>query len=172
VSCAFGTGQAASGCRDKLRVFPIERRIFQDEQDVPFNPHLKLADWQQDALGLLICARPFFPEASVEGFFLLCGLKSCQQQSMAYADLVFGKGFHHNRGQFGQFQSSSAVGWRFAHLCGDLLDAGFRFLQVEEGAETLSFLQRVNVFPLKVFDLSLVLQKLSMTSTTMESCTL
>jgi len=30
----------------------------------------------------------------------------------------------------------------------------------------------VNVHPLRVLDLSLVLQKLSMTSTTMESCTL
>jgi hypothetical protein len=75
MSCAFGAGQATSGCRDKLWVFPVERRIFQDEQDIPFNPHLKLPDRQQDALGLLICARPFFPEARVEGLFLLCGLE-------------------------------------------------------------------------------------------------
>jgi hypothetical protein len=32
--------------------------------------------------------------------------------------------------------------------------------------------KRMHVLSLKVFDLSLVLQKLSMTSTTMESCTL
>jgi hypothetical protein len=38
--------------------------------------------------------------------------------------------------------------------------------------EAFGLLHRVNVATLKVFDLSLVLQKLSMTSTTMESCTL
>jgi hypothetical protein len=31
-----------------------------------------------------------------EGLFLLCGLKSRQQQGMAYADLVFGKGFNNS----------------------------------------------------------------------------
>ena len=102
----LGQSQTASGCRDKLRIFPIERRIFQDEQDVMLNPHLKLADWQQDALRFLICAHPFFPEARVEGLFLLCGLESRQQQGMAYADLVFGKGFNHSRRKLGQFQSS------------------------------------------------------------------
>jgi hypothetical protein len=91
---------------------------------------------------------------------------------MTYADLVFGKSFNHSRRKLGQFQSSSAVGRRFTHPCGDLFDAVLRFLQVEEGAEPLSLLQRVDIFPLKIFDLSLVLQKLSMTSTTMESCTL
>lgn len=83
-----------------------------------------------------------------------------------------GKGFNDSQRKLGQFQSTEAIGGRFTRLCGDLLDAVPRFLQVEEGAEPLSFLQRVDVFPLKIFDLSLVLQKLSMTSTTMESCTL
>jgi hypothetical protein len=75
----FGTVQAASGCRDELWILPVERRIFQDEQYVTLNPHLKLADRQQEALRLLICARPFFSEARVEGLFLLCWLKSRQQ---------------------------------------------------------------------------------------------
>ena len=45
----------------------------------------------------LSCAHPFFPEARVESLFLLRRVKSCQQQRMAYADLVFGKGFNQSR---------------------------------------------------------------------------
>jgi hypothetical protein len=107
VSGTFGTVKAASRCRDKLRIFPVERHIFQDEQDVTLNPDLKLADWQRDALRLLICARPFFPEARVEGLLLLCGPKSRQQQGMTYADLVFGKGFNDSRRKFGLERSGS-----------------------------------------------------------------
>jgi len=43
---------------------------------------------------------------------------------------------------------------------------------VEQALEALRLLVWVNVYTLRVLDLSLVLQKLSMTSTTMESCTL
>ena len=118
--------------------FPLEEvRSHCRRQDGTLNPHLELADWQQDALGLLICAHPFFPEARVEGLFLLCRLKSCKQQGMAYSDLVFGKGFNHSRRKLGQFQSTDAVGGRFTRLCRDLLDAVPRFLQFEEGAEPL-----------------------------------
>jgi hypothetical protein len=44
--------------------------------------------------------------------------------------------------------------------------------KVQKPLITLRFLVRMHVNTLIVLDLSLVLQKLSMTSTTMESCTL
>ena len=127
---------------------------------------------KQDALGFCSCAVPLFAEAVGEGLFLLCGLKFRQQQGVAYADFLGIEGLDHSSGKLRQFESCGAIGRRFTRLCGDLLNAVLRFLQVEQGFESLSFLQRVDVSPLKIFDLSLVLQKLSMTSTTMESCTL
>ena len=91
---------------------------------------------------------------------------------MSDADLVAVEGFDYDLDKLGQLQPLRDVGRRFSRLGRDLLDAVLRFLQIEKGAEPLSFLQRVDVFPLKVFDLSLVLQKLSMTSTTVETSTL
>ena len=44
--------------------------------------------------------------------------------------------------------------------------------QVEQPLKPLRLLIGMHVDALRIFDLSLVLQKLSMTSTTMESCTL
>ena len=88
---------------------------------------------------------------------------------MAYADLLGIERLDHRRGKLGQADSGGAICGRLSNLRGDLLDAVLRVFQVEQGFEALRFLQRVNVPPLKVFNLSLVLQKLSMTSTTMDS---
>ena len=86
---------------------------------------------------------------------------------MAYADFLGIERLDHWRGKFGQADSLRAICWRFSNLRGDLLDAVLRVFQVEQGLESLRLLQWVNVAALQVFDLSLVLQKQSMTYTTM-----
>jgi hypothetical protein len=86
---------------------------------------------------------------------------------MAYANFVFGECLGNGGGEFGQLDALSAIGGRFSRLRRDLLNGVFRLVKIEQGAESLRFLQRVNVAALQVFDLSLVLQKLSMTYTTM-----
>jgi len=91
---------------------------------------------------------------------------------MAHADLTGIEHFDDSRSKVGQLQSGCDESRRLAHLRSDLFDAVLRVFQVEEGAKAVGFFHRVNVAALEVFDLSLVLQKLSMTSTTMESCTL
>ena len=90
---------------------------------------------------------------------------------MAYANFVFAECLGNGGGEFGQLDALSAIGGRFSRLRRDLLNAVLRVVQVEQGFETLCLLQRVNVAALQVFDLSLVLLKLSMTSTTMDSWT-
>ena len=86
---------------------------------------------------------------------------------MAYANFVFGECLGNGGGEFGQLDALSAIGGRFTRLGRDLLNGVFRLVKIEQGAESLRFLQRVNVAALQVFDLSLVLQNLSMTYTTM-----
>ena len=91
---------------------------------------------------------------------------------MSYADLLGIERLDHWRGKLGQTDSLRTICWCLSNFRGDLLDAVLRVFQVKQDFESLRFLQRVNVAALKVFDLPLVLQKLSMTSTTIESCTL
>ena len=78
------------------------------------NPELKMADGKQDALGLLLRAAPIFPEASCKCLFLLRGLKLCQQQGVAYADLS-----RHRRPR-PQAGTSSVNATRAAQYAGDL----------------------------------------------------
>ena len=75
VSGALGAFDAASGGGNKLRVAFVERRLFQDEQDVLLNPVLEMANGKQDALGLASGSVPLLAEAIGEGLFLLGGLQ-------------------------------------------------------------------------------------------------
>jgi hypothetical protein len=87
MACPLGAiGTTASG-RDKLRVPLVERRIFQDQQDIAVNPELQVADGQQDTGGFRSSVVDLF-EASRERGFLLVGGQLRQQQRMAYADLI------------------------------------------------------------------------------------
>jgi hypothetical protein len=71
---------------------------------------------------------------------------------MAYTDLVLIEGFDYNWDQLGQFQTDSDIRRCFACTSCDLLDAVLRFLQIQKSAETLCFLQRVNITTLEIFD--------------------
>ena len=88
---------------------------------------------------------------------------------MAYTDFLCIKCFDHWRGKFCQPNSGGAICRTLPDLRGDLLNAVLRVFQVKQSFESLRFFQRVNVAALQVFNLSLVLQKLSMTSTTIDS---
>ncbi len=63
MSCPIGALQAAPGFRYKHRIFPVERRVFQYEQDMGFNPLLKMTDGQQNPPGPAPRTRPLFPKA-------------------------------------------------------------------------------------------------------------
>ena len=71
---------------------------------------------------------------------------------MAYANFVFGECLGYGGGEFGQLDALGAIGGGFARLGGDLLNGVFRLVKIEQGAESLRFLQRVNVAALQVFD--------------------
>ena len=86
---------------------------------------------------------------------------------MSYADFLDIERLDHWRGKLRKPNSGGAICRAFSNFRRDLLDAVLRVFQVEQGFESLRLLQRVNVAALQVFDLSLVLQKLSKTYTTM-----
>ena len=75
---------------------------------------------------------------------------------------------------FGDELQERQTGVDMACALAGLLDQSRHIVtgHVEQALEALRLLVRVDINPLGVFDLSLVLQKLSMTSTTMEPCTL
>ena len=113
--------------------------ILQDEHDVLFNPLLKLANGKQDAFPLAPSAVPILVEASGQCLFLLGWLEFGQQQSMAYANLIFGKRLDDFRREFSKLDSLRDVAGRLAHFRGDLLDGVFRLFQIEQGAEALNY---------------------------------
>jgi hypothetical protein len=154
-------------CRDKLRIALVEGSQFQDEENVALNPELEIADREKDALGLLPAIAPIVFETSGESLFLLVGLEFRQQERVTDTDLLAVEGFDHNGSKLGQLQPASHIRGRFARSSCDLLDAVLRLFQVEKSAEAVGLLHRVNVAALEVFNLSLVLQKLSLTYTTM-----
>ena len=71
---------------------------------------------------------------------------------MAYANVVLSECLGNGGGEFGQLDALSAIGGRFAGLRRDLLNGVFRLVKTEQGAESMRFLQRVNVAALQVFD--------------------
>jgi hypothetical protein len=73
MSGALRAIDAASGSGDKLGIAFVERRMFQEQEDVMLNPLLKVTNREQDALGLGSSV-PFFAEAIGECLFLLRGL--------------------------------------------------------------------------------------------------
>ena len=80
--------------RYKLRIIFREPRGCKLQENVILYPPLKLADRQQDALGL-VGAAVLLLIASGEGFFLLRGLQLRQQERVAGADLVLQKRLGH-----------------------------------------------------------------------------
>jgi hypothetical protein len=76
-------------------------------------------------------------------------------------------------GNFGNQLQKRETGVDVARALAGLLDQSRHIVtgHVEQTLEALGLLVRVNVGPLIIFDLSLVLLKLSMTSTTMDSWT-
>ena len=116
----LGAVHATPRCGHKLRVPLVERRMFEDEQDVLLNPRLQIADGEQDALGLLPAVAPVLAEASSERLFLLVGLELRQQERMSDADLLAVEGFDRCRGKLGQLQACATYAGAlpvFAAIC-------------------------------------------------------
>jgi hypothetical protein len=151
VSRPLRTVGATARCRDKLRIALVERRIFQNEQDVGVDPELQVADRQQNTRWFLTAAVNLF-EASRERLFLQIGGGLCQEQSMAYADLIGIERLDCFGNKVGQLESRSDEHGRLAHLRRDLLDAVLRFVQCEQGAEALRLLHRMNLGANQVLD--------------------
>jgi len=133
---------------------------------------LQMPNREQDALGFGSGSIPFLAEAIGECLLLLDCLQFGEQKRMAYADFLGIERLDHGRGKLGQTDSLRTICGRFSNLRSDLFDAVLRVFQVEQRFKALRLLQRVNVAALQVFDLSLVLQKQSMTSTTAHFTTL
>jgi len=72
MACPLGAIDTTASGWDKLRVPLVERRIFQDQQDIAVNPELQVADRQQNTCGFRSAAIYLF-EASRECGFLLIG---------------------------------------------------------------------------------------------------
>ena len=145
---ALGAIDAGTGLGHKLRVLFRERRGGKLQQNVVLDPLLEMADGEQDALwlaavgvGLLI--------ASGECFLLLFWLELRQEQRVAHADLVLGKGFGHCRGKLCEAGAGSNVCGRFAALGRDLLHC---VIKVQERNVAVRLVQRVNIAPLQVFN--------------------
>jgi hypothetical protein len=172
MACAFGTIDTASSGWHKLAVLLVEGCVFENEKDVGINPELKIADGQEDALLFSAATLPVLPKASGERCLLLVGLELRQQEGMSDTNLLGVESIDHGCGEVGEFDASGDIGWALARLRGDLLDAVLRLLQIEERAKAQRLFERMYVAPLQVLNLSLVLQKLSMTSMTMTFCTL
>jgi len=169
----LGTIHTASGDGHKMRVAFVEGSVFEEEQDILLNPHLQAPHGKQDAFGFAVARpAPVFAEASRERLFLLVGRQLRQQERMTDANFVAVEGFDRNRNKINQLQPGGDESRRLPCFRRDLVDGVGGFLQIQKRLETLRLLHWVNVGTNQVLDLSLVLQKLSMTSTTMESCTL
>jgi hypothetical protein len=167
MSCPLGAIHATPRRWQKLRVALVERSEFEDEENVRLNPEMQTANGEQDAFGLLSTRAPILFEASRECLFLLGWLELRQQERMTDTDVLTVERIYDGLRQFGQAQPRGHIHRTLARLRGNLFDAVLRLFQVEEGAEAVGFFQRVNVAALEVFNLSLVLQKQSMTYTTM-----
>ena len=86
---------------------------------------------------------------------------------MSYAYFFGIESLDHWRGKLGQTNTGGAICRALSNLRRDLLYAVLRVFQVKQRFESLRFLQRVHIASLQILNLSLVLQKLSMTYTTM-----
>ena len=150
--CPLGAVHATPRCRDKLRVPLVEGSEFEDEEDVALNPELETPDREKDAFRLLPAVAPILFEASSKRLFLLVGLELCQQERMADADLLAVEGFDHDGSKLGQLQPASHIRGRLACSRCDLLNGVFRLFQVQQSAEAVGFLHRVNVAALEVFN--------------------
>ncbi len=87
MSCPLGAIEATPRRWHKLRIALIERREFEDEEDVRLYPEMQTTHGEQDALCFLSARTPIFFEASGECLFLLGGLELRQQERVADADL-------------------------------------------------------------------------------------
>ena len=113
---------------------------------------------------------PILAPALLKGGSLVFLWQTCKQVGMAGRDALPLEGVSH----FGDELEQSEAGIDETIAFARFLDKGGDIIagQVEQPMKPLRFLIGMHGDALRVFDLSLVLQKLSMTSTTMESCTL
>ena len=115
------------------------------------DPLLQMANREQDALALA-AVRILLLIASGECFFLLRGLQFGQQERVAHADFILGKGFDNGGGKLDQSQSRCDVCGILANLGSDLLDGVLRLLKPHQRGEALRLVQRMHVAALQVFD--------------------
>jgi len=79
VSGALGAIDATSGGGNELRVPFVERRLFQEQENIVLNPLLQVPNREQDALGLGSGSAPLLAEAIGERLLLLSWLQFGEQ---------------------------------------------------------------------------------------------
>jgi hypothetical protein len=113
---------------------------------------------------------PILAPALLKGGSLVLLWQTCKQVRMAGRDAFLHERYGHVGYELQERQTGVDMRCTLARLQDERghVIAG----HIEQSLETLCLFIRMHVYTLRIFDLSLVLQKLSMTSTTMESCTL
>ena len=116
-------------------------------------------------------ARPLAAKGGCERFLLLRSRELGNEQSVTNGDFVFQECLCHGRYEFRESDATIDISLAFSRSGRDVSDCVGGFTEFQEGLETQSFLQRVDVLALQVLNLSLVLKEHSTTYTTAERCT-
>ncbi len=151
MSCPIGAVNAASRDGDQMRVFLVERRIFQEQEHIRLNPEAQRANGQQHLCILLPAVVDLFETGTQRGG-LHVGWQLRQQERMADADFVAVEDFHHGGNQVNQLEAMEDIrGW-FADCRRDLLDGVLRLLHIEKRLETLRLFHWVYRVALEIFN--------------------
>jgi hypothetical protein len=162
----LGAFNAGTGLRHKRCILFRERSIGKLQEDVALDPFPQMANRQQNPFVPAAVRIAFLP-ASGQRFLLLLRLQLRQEKRMAQADFVFGEGFDRRGRKLGQAKARCHIPGAFAAFGRNEFDGICRLVKAQKRSEALSLVERMHVATLEVFDLSLVLQKVSMTYTTM-----
>jgi hypothetical protein len=129
----------------------VKRRIVRlASRRLSFNPRGQFADWNQDLAVALAC--PQAAKGSRERFLLLRSRELGDQQSMADGDLVFQECLGHGRYEVSQSNTTVNVSLAFSRAGRDTRDSIDRLSEFQKRFETQSFLKRVNVLALEIFN--------------------
>ncbi len=148
----LGTVHAGTGGGHKRGVSARKRCLCEQEHKAVLDKVMEMLHGKQDALLLVAASSPFLAEALLQRLFLLCGLQLRKQECMTHTDGFGIEGLDHRLDQLGEPEPLRSVAGCFADLGRNLLDTVARLLQIEQSAEALRLLQRVDISALQVFD--------------------
>ena len=120
------------------------------QQDVGLDPHRQFADRDED-LGVS-AARPHAAKSGGESFLLLRSRELGDQQGVADSDLIFQERLGHGWNEVGEPDSAVNVRLAFRGPGGNAGNAVGGFSEFKQCPETQSFLKRVDVLTLEIFN--------------------